>query len=118
MPTDFISLFTAALVAAVAPIVARTIPRGLVPETVILLLAGALLGPHMANVVQITDSISMLSELGLAFLFLLAGYEINPKSLSGTQGKKGLATWAVSIVLAFGAVYLSPNLTALPLPSL
>lgn len=109
MPTDFISLFTAALVAAVAPIVARTIPRGLVPETVILLLAGALLGPHMANVVQITDSISMLSELGLAFLFLLAGYEINPKSLSGTQGKKGLATWAVSIVLAFGAVYLSPN---------
>ena len=109
MPIDFISLFTAACVAACAPLIARAIPRGLVPETVILLVAGALLGPHMAGFIQITDSISMLSELGLAFLFLLAGYEINPKSLSGTQGKKGLATWAVSIALAFGAVYLSPN---------
>ena len=44
MPTDFISLFTACLIAACAPIIARIIPRGLVPETVILLLAGALLG--------------------------------------------------------------------------
>ena len=108
MPIDFISLFTASLVAACAPLIARAIPRGLVPETVILLLAGALLGPHMAGIIQVTDSITMLSELGLAFLFLLAGYEINPKSLSGTQGKKGLATWAVSICLAFLAVYVSP----------
>ena len=35
MPTDFISLFTACLIAACAPIIARIIPRGLVPETVI-----------------------------------------------------------------------------------
>ena len=111
MSIDFISLFTAALVAACAPIIARAVPRGLVPETVILLLAGALLGPHMAGAIQVTDSISMLSELGLAFLFLLAGYEINPKSLSGTQGKKGLASWAVSIVLAFAAVYFLTDLS-------
>lgn len=90
MPTDFISLFTAALVAAAAPIIAKLVPRGLVPETVILLLAGALLGPYTAGVIELTDSIDMLSELGLAFLFLLAGYEIDPKSLSGTQGRKGL----------------------------
>ena len=109
MPTDFISLFTACLIAACAPIVARIIPRGLVPETVILLLAGALLGPHMAGLIELTDSMNMISELGLAFLFLLAGYEIDPKSLSGSQGKKGLATWAVSMVLACTAVCLSPN---------
>lgn len=111
MSIDFISLFTAALVAACAPIIARAVPRELVPETVILLLAGALLGPHMAGAIQVTDSISMLSELGLAFLFLLAGYEINPKSLSSTQGKKGLASWAVSIVLAFAAVYFLTDLS-------
>ncbi len=111
MSIDFISLFTAALVAACAPIIARAVPRGLVPETVILLLTGALLGPHMAGAIQVTDSITMLSELGLAFLFLLAGYEINPKSLSGTQGKKGLASWAVSIVLAFAAVYFLTGLS-------
>ena len=71
MPTDFISLFTACLIAACAPIIARIIPRGLVPETVILLLAGALLGPHMAGLIELTDSMNMISELGLAFLFLL-----------------------------------------------
>ena len=111
MPTDFISLFTAALIAAAAPIIAKLIPRGLVPETVILLLAGALLGPYMAGVIELTDSIDMLSELGLAFLFLLAGYEINPKSLSGTQGKKGLATWFVSMAIALVLVLLSPSLS-------
>ena len=109
MPTDFISLFTACLIAACAPIIARIIPRGLVPETVILLLAGALLGPHMAGLIELTDSMNMISELGLAFLFLLAGYEIDPKSLSGAQGKNGLATWAVSMVLACTAVYFSPS---------
>ena len=82
MATDFISLFAAALIAALSPIIARLVPRGLVPETVILLLAGALLGPYTAGIIQTTDSIEMLAELGLAFLFLLAGYEINPRSLS------------------------------------
>ena len=111
MATDFISLFAAALIAAPSPIIARLVPRGLVPETVILLLAGALLGPYMAGIIQTTDSIEMLADLGLAFLFLLAGYEINPRSLSGTQGKKGLATWAVSILMAFvAAVALATEL--------
>ena len=98
MPTDFISLFTAALVAAAAPIIAKLVPRGLVPETVILLLAGALLGPYTAGVIELTDSIDMLSEL-------------DPKSLSGTQGKKGLATWIVSMAIALVLVLLSPSLS-------
>ena len=111
MATDFISLFAAALIAALSPIIARLVPRGLVPETVILLLAGALLGPYMAGIIQTTDSIEMLADLGLAFLFLLAGYEINPRSLSGSQGKKGLATWAISILMAFVAVELATELS-------
>ncbi len=89
MPTDFISLFTACLIAACAPIIARIIPRGLVPETVILLLAGALLGPHMAGLIELTDSMNMISELGLAFLFLLAGYEIDPEEPIGIARQEG-----------------------------
>lgn len=109
MPTDFISLLVAAVVAAAAPLIARAIPRGAVPETVILLALGALLGPHMAGAIELTDSITMLSELGLAFLFLLAGYEINPRSLTGTLGKKGFATWLVTMALAALAVIASPG---------
>lgn len=105
MTVDLVSLAIIALVAAASPIVARLIPNKLVPETVFLLIAGAVLGPNMLGIVDLTESVGLLSDLGLAFLFLLAGYEINPKSLTGSQGKRGLATWIVSIVLAFAVVF-------------
>lgn len=111
MTVDLISLAVIALVAVACPIVAKLIPNKLIPETVFLLIAGALLGPNMANVIVLTDSVGLLSDLGLAFLFLLAGYEINPKSLTGSQGKRGLATWCVSIVLAFLVVRFTPFLS-------
>ena len=38
-----------------------------IPETVLLLLAGALLGPHGLGAIQSTDAINLLSDLGLAF---------------------------------------------------
>ncbi len=105
MPVDLVSLAVIALIAAASPILAKLIPNKLIPETVFLLIAGALLGPNMASAIELTDSVGLLSDLGLAFLFLLAGYEINPKSLTGGQGKRGLATWCVSIVLAFVLVF-------------
>ncbi len=101
MAADLVSLTVIALIAALCPIVANLIPRQLVPETVMLLLAGTLLGPHGANVIALTDSVSLLSDLGLAFLFLLAGYEINPKNLVGKQGKRGLVTWIISFATAY-----------------
>ena len=110
MTVDLISLAFIALVAAACPIAAKLIPGKLIPETVFLLIAGALLGPHLAGVVELTDSVGLLSDLGLAFLFLLAGYEINPKSLTGSQGKLGLVTWVVSIALAFLFVHFAGRL--------
>ena len=112
MPVDLISLAIIALVAAACPILAKLIPGKLIPETVFLLIAGAVLGPNLAGAIELTDSVGRLSDLGLAFLFLLAGYEINPKSLTGSQGKRGLATWAVSIVLAFLFVHFASGLFA------
>lgn len=97
---EFISLAVIAVVAAVVPLVANRIPRKLVPETALLLIAGAVLGPHVLGVVQVTDSVSLLSELGMAFLFLLAGYEIEPKNLTGRTGRVSVLTWFVSFVVA------------------
>ncbi len=112
MPMDFISLAIIALVAALSPIAAQLIPGKLIPEVVFLLIAGSVLGPHLVNAIQITDAVGLLSDLGLAFLFLLAGYEINPKTLTGNQGKRGFLTWVVCLVLAFLAVALSPVASA------
>ena len=100
MTTDLVSLFVIALVALVCPLVTRLIPNKLIPETVFLIIAGALLGPNLAGAIQLTDSVELLSDLGLGFLFLLAGYEIDPKCLTGRQGRRGLATWAVTFVIA------------------
>ena len=46
METEFISLAIIAIVATVVPLVANRIPNKLVPETVLLLIAGAAFGPH------------------------------------------------------------------------
>ncbi len=110
MTADLVSLAVIALVAAASPIVAKLVPNKLIPETVFLLIAGSLLGPYLAEAVQLTDSVLLLSDLGLAFLFLLAGYEINPKSLTGSQGKRGLATWVVSFVAAFAVMRVAPGI--------
>ena len=104
MTVDLVSLTIIMLVAVLCPVIVQIIPGKPVPQTMLLLLAGALLGPHMFGIIQVSDSVELLSELGLAFLFLLAGYEIDPKQLSGHQGRVGLATWAATFVLAFAVI--------------
>lgn len=106
MKQEFISLFFIALVAACTPLIARLIPRRMLPETVIMLLAGALLGPHMAGVIQTSEIMDMFSDLGVGFLFLLAGYEIDTKHLTDKDGKRGLITWLASFVLSFGCAIM------------
>lgn len=104
----FVSLAVIALVAFVTPFVASAIPGKMIPETVFLLVAGAVLGPHMLNIIHIDAEVSLVSELGLAFLFLLAGFEIDPKNLTGTEGRWGLGTWVVTFGIAWLAVRFTP----------
>ena len=51
-------------------------------------------------------------------MFLLAGYEISPKSLTGTEGKRGAVTWAVTFAIAFVVVAIWPTLSAFELDGL
>lgn len=104
----FVSLAIIALVAFASPFIASAIPGKPVPETVFLLVFGAVLGPHMLGVIHIDAEVSLVSELGLAFLFLLAGFEIDPKSITGVEGRYGLATWVVTFGIAWLAVRFTP----------
>ena len=106
MVATFSSLFVIFLVALAAPLIASAIPNRPIPEVVFLLFLGALLGPHMAGLIQVTEGVHIVSELGLAFLFLLAGYEINPKELAGNTGKTAAGTWVVCLAIGFGLVAL------------
>lgn len=111
MTSEFISLAVIAAVAAASPVIARVIPRQIVPETVLLIAAGAVLGPNMLGAIESGgDAIKLLSELGCAFLFLLAGYEIDPKALMGADGKHGLATWVATFGIAVVYTLLLPSI--------
>lgn len=101
MPSVGASLFWIALCAVVAPIVAGLVPRKLVPEVVLLLVGGMLIGPHVLGLAVDGPEIGLLSELGLGMLFLLAGYEIDTDELTGRGGRRALVTWCTCLALAF-----------------
>lgn len=104
MTIDFISLTVIVAIAAIAPIITRLIPNRAIPEIVILLFAGAFLGPYMAGFIQVDDAIKLISDLGLAFLFLFAGFEISPTNLTNKQGRRGFVTWVISFGIAYVAM--------------
>ena len=109
MQVDLVSLFVIVAAAFICPIISALIPKKLIPETVFLLIAGMILGPNVFNSAQSDSAISLLSDLGLGFLFLLAGYEINPKELSGKQGRYGFFTWLVTFAIAIGICLAVPQ---------
>ncbi len=114
MEQELISLFFIGAVAFLCPVLSALVPNKLIPETVFLLVLGMVLGPHVANLIIAGDAISLLSDLGLAFLFLLAGYELQPSQLTGPQGRHGLLTWIITFALALGAAVLWPGFMDAP----
>ncbi|WP_080566239.1 cation:proton antiporter [Streptococcus sobrinus] len=113
MTGTFISLTIITFIAAVTPMVAKLIPRQVVPETVILIAAGAALGPHALGWINSdSEALKLLSDLGCAFLFLLAGYEIDPKVIVGKEGKKGFWTWAFTLVIGLIVAFIMPDIAS------
>ncbi|HEX5090009.1 MAG TPA: cation:proton antiporter [Nocardioides sp.] len=100
------SLFWISLVAVVAPLVSGAVPRRLVPEVVLLLVLGVVIGPFGIGLAEPDEAIDMLSDLGLAMLFLQAGFEIDPAELTGSAGRRAMWTWLTSLAVAFGLVAL------------
>ena len=97
------SLLVVTLVAALAPMIVAALPGPRVPQVVILILAGVLIGPHVLGLAD-TTGIKLLSNVGLGFLFLLAGYELDPRLLRARAGRLAMGGWAFSVAIAVGAV--------------
>jgi Kef-type K+ transport system membrane component KefB len=106
MPSSIDSMFWIALAAVIAPLLAGLIPRRLIPEVVFLLAFGMILGPFGLELAAKDEAIDMLSKLGLAMLFLLAGYEIEIKELTSRSGRTALFTWVGCLGFAFALVAL------------
>lgn len=104
-PSAIVSLFWIAAVAVAAPLLSRSL-RGLVPDVVVLLVAGIVLGPHVAGLAGTAGGVDLLSELGLGMLFLLAGYELDTRLLRGGSGRTAWLTWVAGLALALFMVWL------------
>jgi Kef-type K+ transport system membrane component KefB len=94
-------LVAVALVAALTPLVVAVLPGPRIPQVVIFLLGGVLIGPHVLGLAE-TSAIQLLANIGLGFLFLLAGYELDPALLRQRPGQLGMIGWVISAVIALG----------------
>ena len=94
-------LVAVALVAALAPLVVAMLPGPRIPQVVIFLFGGVLIGPHVLGLAD-TASIQLLANIGLGFLFLLAGYEVDPRLLRQQPGRLAIGGWVMSAAIAVG----------------
>ena len=94
-------LVAVALVAALAPLVVAALPGPRIPQVVIFLLGGVVIGPHVLGLAE-TSNIQLLANIGLGFLFLLAGYELDPQLLRHRPGELAIFGWLISAAIAVG----------------
>jgi Kef-type K+ transport system membrane component KefB len=76
---------------------------GKIPQVVVLILGGILIGPEVLGLAT-TEAIALFANLGLGFLFLLAGYELDPGLLRERAGKLALVAWLITLVVAVAVV--------------
>lgn len=97
------------VLAVLAPLLARGLGRWVrIPIVVFELLLGILAGPSALGWAQPGEFLDLLSELGLAMLFFVAGTEIDVASLRGRTGRRSIVGWLISlgVGLALGFVLM------------
>ncbi len=99
MSNDLVSLVAIAIIAAAVPLIVGLL-RLRVADVVLLIGCGILLGPEALRIISVTPPILLLSELGLAMLFFLAGLELEQSSVRGRSGRLAAAGWGISLLIA------------------
>lgn len=72
-----------------------------IPAVVLLIAFGVIIGPNVLQLASTDGGVRLIQELGLGFLFLLAGYEIDPDTLRGKEGRAGTTTWLICMAASF-----------------
>jgi Kef-type K+ transport system membrane component KefB len=92
-------LVAVALVAGLTPLLVAALPGPRIPQVVIFLIGGILIGPHVLGLANAAD-VQLLANIGLGFLFLLAGYELDPRLLRQEPGRLAIRGWVISVIVA------------------
>ncbi|CPS06420.1 integral membrane ion antiporter [Mycobacteroides abscessus subsp. abscessus] len=89
------------VVALLAPLSVRVF-RLAVPAIVLEILLGIILGPQVLGWLHMDAALQVMSTIGLSFLLLLAGLEIDVRLLRGALLRRAAGAFAVSFALAVG----------------
>jgi Kef-type K+ transport system membrane component KefB len=119
------SLFFISLADVFAPLLARLPQLARIPEVVLELVFGIVIGPSMLGVVSSQGAIGFLGEFGLIFLLFQAGFEFNPEEIGARPLRLGAMAWlaafALSVlfagILTLIGLLRSPTIVALVLPT-
>jgi Kef-type K+ transport system membrane component KefB len=97
---SFTGLAIVAAVALAAPLVLGLFPYVRLPAIVLEIVLGIVIGPQVLGWVSIDTPIQVISLLGLAFLLLLAGLEVEYKRFRGRLLRLSAGGYALSFGLA------------------
>jgi Kef-type K+ transport system membrane component KefB len=102
---SFDNLAAVAAVAFIAPLLLGLAPALRVPSVLLEIGAGVVLGPSVLGWVHADAAVNVLSLIGVGFLLLLAGLEIEVDRLRGPVLRLALTGFAVSFAIAVAAGY-------------
>jgi Kef-type K+ transport system membrane component KefB len=97
---SFDNLAAVAAVAFVAPLLLGLAPALRLPSVLLEIGAGVVLGPSVLGWVEADAAVNVLSLIGVGFLLLLAGLEIEVDRLRGPVLRLALVGFAVSFAIA------------------
>jgi Kef-type K+ transport system membrane component KefB len=95
---------------AAALFISRTSSRAVLPNVVVEIALGILLGPHVLGWASSGPYIQFLANIGLGFLFFFAGVELVEQHVARAAIVRGSLGWAISLAIAIGAGYLLHSL--------
>src|SRR5208283_1683398 len=95
-----------ALIAVLAPLSNELPVRFRIPSVVLEIGCGILVGPQVLDWVRAGDVMDILWKVGMSFLFLLAGIEIDFSRIRGRPLKLAAWGWLLSLALGIGAAWL------------
>jgi Kef-type K+ transport system membrane component KefB len=98
--TDFTNLLAVAAAAFAAPLALGLVPGLRVPAVVLELVLGIVVGPDVLGWVEVDDAVRLMALLGLGFILLLAGLELDPDQLRGHRLRLSLLAFALSFAIA------------------
>ncbi len=99
------TLVLIALAAVLAPILSELSGRLAIPEIVVQIGLGILIGPYVLDLAHVDSVVTALSDLGLTFLIFLAGYELDMEEIRGKPLELAAVGWGVSLVIGLGAAF-------------